>query len=46
LAILEPWTRGSVAWFACTAWDEVAKNASLRPGRSAVTWENAGPHSA
>jgi hypothetical protein len=30
-AILEFWTRGSVAWFACTAWNEVAKNASLRP---------------
>jgi hypothetical protein len=27
LAILESQTRGSVAWFACTAWDEVAKNA-------------------
>jgi exodeoxyribonuclease V alpha subunit len=31
MAVLKFRMRSSVTWFACTAWDEVAKNASLRP---------------
>ena len=44
--ILEPDGAIEQPRLACTAWNEVAKNVSLRPLRSRATWENAAPHSA
>ena len=44
--ILEPDGAIEQPRFACTAWNEVAKNVSLRPLRSRATWKNAAPHSA